>query len=88
MSLLRRVGLLVAGTLVSSLLVALPGGPAHADYDLTVTWPAATQINPNVTSYTITVSDSGPGNLYAKTTLGCGGNADRSLWRINSELQR
>jgi hypothetical protein len=70
MSLLHRVGLLLAGAIVSSALVALPVAPAHADYDLTVTWPAATQINPNVTSYTITVSDSGPGNLFATTTWG------------------
>ncbi|MFN8188964.1 MAG: hypothetical protein U0R78_00775 [Nocardioidaceae bacterium] len=68
MSLFRRVGLLVAGAIASSLLVALPVAPAHADYDLSVTWPAATQINPNITSYKITVSDSGPGNLFAVTT--------------------
>jgi|GEM_PF-1847252 len=66
MSLLRRVGLLVAGALVSSLLVALPVAPAHADYDLGVTWPDVSEINPNATDYQITVIDSGPGDLYAR----------------------
>ena len=65
MSLFRRVGLLVAGAIVSSVLVALPVAPAHADYDLTVTWPAATSVNPDVIPYAITVADTGPGDLQA-----------------------
>lgn len=66
MSLFRRVGLLTAAALISSLLVALPGGPAHADYDLGVTWPDVSDVNPHVTDYQITVIDSGPGDLYAR----------------------
>ena len=64
MSLFRRVGLLLAGALVSSLLIAIPVAPAHADYDLGVTWPDVSEINPDVTDYQITVIDSGPGDLY------------------------
>ena len=66
MSLLRRTGPLVAVALVASLLVALPVGPAQADYDLGVTWPDVSQINPNVSDYEITVIDSGPGELEAR----------------------
>lgn len=97
MSLLHRVGLLLAGAIVSSALVALPVSPAHADYDLGVTWPDVTQINPNVTDYRITVIDSGPGDLYARwigggdqpiphngsvdIDLGSDGEARVAIWR-------
>lgn len=66
MSLFRRIGLLLAGAITTSLLVAIPVAPAHADYDLGVTWPDVSQINPNVTDYQITVIDSGPGELYTR----------------------
>ena len=65
MSVFRRVGLLLAGAIASSLLVALPVAPAHADYDLGVTWPDVSAINPDTSTYRISVVDSGPGDLYA-----------------------
>lgn len=60
------VGRILAGCIVLSALVALPTGPANADYDLGVTWPDVSVINPTVTDYEITIIDSGPGDLYTR----------------------
>ncbi|MFN8195840.1 MAG: hypothetical protein U0R80_16375 [Nocardioidaceae bacterium] len=61
---LQLLGRLAAGCslALASLTVATP---AHADFDLQVTWPVETDINPTVDTYTITVTDSGPGDLFA-----------------------
>lgn len=61
----RLVGRILAGCLVLSALVALPTGPANADYDLGVTWPDVAVLNPDVDAYPITVVDTGPGDLFA-----------------------
>ena len=39
---------------------------ARADFDLRVTWPTRTEVNPTQTAYRITVSDTGPGSLEAR----------------------
>lgn len=50
-----------AGVLVGPLLAS----QAQADYDLAVTWPEATALNPAAVPYVISVIDSGPGRLQA-----------------------
>lgn len=40
--------------------------PAAAVQDLRVIWPTVSAVNPDAAPYTITVSDSGPGTLYAE----------------------
>lgn len=52
-------------TVVVPLLV-FGGSAAYADYDLAVTWPTATRVNPSLAPYSIQISDpGGPGNLQA-----------------------
>lgn len=59
---MRRRSMLVIGLLVSAALVAAPS-PAQADYDLTVTWPENPVVNTDHSTYDITISDTGPGEL-------------------------
>jgi hypothetical protein len=62
---MRRFALALAALvgLAAPLLVVTQ---ARADFDLRVTWPTSTEVNPAQTAYRITVSDSGPGSLEAR----------------------
>jgi hypothetical protein len=94
----RLVSAAAAGVAAVAVLVAAPL-PAHADGDLSVTWPAVTAVNPEVSDYVITVSDTGPGDLVARwswqsqpiphngqatLTLPGDGNGEVEIWRCES----
>ncbi len=67
MNFTHRVGRALLSVMVSLPLVALAASPAEADFDLAVTWPAATTINPSTATYTLQISDvGGPGDLMAE----------------------
>jgi hypothetical protein len=63
----HRVGRALLSVLVSTPLVVLAASPAEADFNLAITWPAATTINPSTATYTFQISDAGgPGDLMAE----------------------
>jgi hypothetical protein len=67
MNFAHRVGRTLISVVLSTPLVVLAAGPAEADFNLAVTWPAATTINPSTATYTIEISDvGGPGDLMAE----------------------
>ena len=56
-------------TFAAALGLALPMlamTEAHADFDLRVIWPTVSLVNPTQSTYSITVSDTGPGTLQAR----------------------
>ena len=94
----RLVSAVAAGVAAVAVLVVVPV-PAYADGDLSVTWPEATAVNPDVSDYVITVSDTGPGDLVARwsgqsqpiphdgqatLTLHSDGNSHVEIWRCES----
>ena len=62
----RRLVSAVAVGVAAVAVLAVAPLPAYADGDLSVTWPEATAVNPDVSDYVITVSDTGPGDLVAR----------------------
>lgn len=65
---MNRLVAAVAGLIACATLSAPL--PAYADGDLSVSWPDAAFVNPDVGDYVITVSDSGPGELIARWQWG------------------
>ena len=95
----RRLVSAVAANLVAVAMLVVAPLPAYADGDLSVTWPAITEVNPDVADYVITVSDTGPGDLVARwsgqsqaiphdgqatLTLPGDGNSHVEIWRCES----
>lgn len=62
---MRRLALAFAAAL-GLVLPLLSMTQAHADFDLRVIWPTVSLVNPTQSTYSITVSDSGPGTLQAR----------------------
>ncbi|MCB0907656.1 MAG: hypothetical protein KDB63_11125 [Nocardioidaceae bacterium] len=62
---MRRL-LLVLAMSVGLALPMVSLTPAHADFDLRVVWPTDKRVNPDDSTYSITVSDTGPGSLEAR----------------------
>lgn len=62
---MRRLLLILAAVLGITVPI-LPVTQAHADFDLRVIWPTDKLINPTRSTYSITVSDTGPGALQAR----------------------
>ena len=94
----RLVSAVAAGVAAVALLAVAPL-PAYADGDLSVSWPEATAVNPDVSDYGITVADTGPGDLVARwsgqsqpiphngqatLTLNSDGNGQVEIWRCES----
>lgn len=62
---MRRLALALAAAL-GLVLPLLSMTEAHADFDLRVIWPTVSLVNPTQSTYSITVSDGGPGTLQAR----------------------
>ncbi len=63
---MRRRLLVSLACVVGFAAPALAVTEAHADFDLRVIWPTTREINPDQSSYQITISDTGPGTLEAR----------------------